>query len=158
MRILIPSIKNVFLYLFLVLWILQWPVCPPGQTQCCVQVRMASRARSPSGPYNCASLLPCHLSPTTYTVFSVTLHNVLFSELITCYSLNSLSSLMPLCTCMCRVLCLECPHSSTTWKIPQHLLRVNSSTASSVKPFLIHPIESCTYFPTDLRKLFACLL
>ena len=65
---------------------------------------------------------------------------------------------MPLCTCMCCVLCLECPHSSTTWKVPQHLLRVNSSIASSVKHFLIHPIESCTYFSTELRKLLACLL
>lgn len=77
--ILIPSIKNIFLYFFLELWIFQWLFCSQGKTQRC-HVLTASRARSPSGPHNVASLLPCHHLPPC-TVFSLTLNYVLLSEL-----------------------------------------------------------------------------
>lgn len=131
--ILIPSIKNIFLYFFLELWIFQWPFCSQGKTQRC-HVLTASRARPPSGPHNVASLLPCHhLPPRTQPSRS---------HWITCPSLNSLCSPRPQCTCTCCVLGQECPDSSTSWKIPQDLSRVNSSISSSIKPILAHPARS----------------
>lgn len=131
--ILIPSVKNIFLYFFLELWISQWPFGPQGKTQCC-HALMSSRARSPSGPHNVARLLPCHRLPP-HTPSSQ-------PHWITCSSLSSLCSPRPQCTRTCCVPCQKCPDSSTSWKSPQDLSGVNSSISSSIKLILTHPARS----------------